>query len=47
VGPPVPAITAYRALPTAELAILPNHGHLITPAAVAASIEFLDRHRSA
>ena len=38
---------AYRTLPTAELAILPNHGHLITPAAVAASIEFLERHQSA
>ena len=41
------AVTTYRSLPDAELAILPNHGHLITPSAVAASIEFLERHQSA
>jgi pimeloyl-ACP methyl ester carboxylesterase len=38
------AVTAYRMLPQGELAILPNHGHVITPAAVQTAIEFLDRH---
>ena len=31
---------AYRALPAGELAVLPDTGHLITPAAVRATIEF-------
>src|SRR5215831_3571912 len=31
---------AYRALPVGELAVLPDTGHLITPAAVRATIEF-------
>jgi pimeloyl-ACP methyl ester carboxylesterase len=31
---------ACRALPAGELAVLPNTGHLITPAAVATTIEF-------
>jgi len=32
-----------RALPAGELAVLPNTGHLITPAAVRATIEFFER----
>jgi pimeloyl-ACP methyl ester carboxylesterase len=34
---------AYRALQDGELAVLPNTGHLITPGAVRATIEFLER----
>jgi pimeloyl-ACP methyl ester carboxylesterase len=34
---------AYRALPAGELAVLPDTGHLITPAAVQATIEFFER----
>jgi pimeloyl-ACP methyl ester carboxylesterase len=34
---------AYRALPAGELAVLPNTGHLITPAAVRTAIEFFER----
>jgi pimeloyl-ACP methyl ester carboxylesterase len=34
---------AYRALPAGELAVLPNTGHLITPAAIQTTIEFFDR----
>jgi len=34
---------ACRALPAGELAVLPNTGHLITPAAVQATIEFFER----
>jgi pimeloyl-ACP methyl ester carboxylesterase len=34
---------AYRALPAGELAVLPGTGHLITPAAVQATIEFFER----
>jgi pimeloyl-ACP methyl ester carboxylesterase len=34
---------AYRALPAGELAVLPNTGHLITPAAVQTTIEFFER----
>jgi pimeloyl-ACP methyl ester carboxylesterase len=34
---------AYRALPAGELAVLPNTGHLITPAAVQAMIGFFER----
>jgi pimeloyl-ACP methyl ester carboxylesterase len=37
-------VTAYRALPAGELAILANHGHLVTPAAIGVTIEFLGRH---
>jgi len=40
------AVTAYRALPNGELGILPNTGHLISAAAIAATIEFLERHAS-
>ncbi|HUO75228.1 MAG TPA: alpha/beta hydrolase [Solirubrobacteraceae bacterium] len=36
-------VTAYRALQDGELAVLPNTGHLITLAAVQATIEFLER----
>jgi pimeloyl-ACP methyl ester carboxylesterase len=38
------AITAYRALPKGELAILADTGHVITPAAIEAMIAFLERH---
>ena len=34
---------AYRALPAGELAVLPDTGHLITPAAVQTTIEFFER----
>ena len=37
------AVTAYRKLPNGELAVLPNHDHVITYAAVQATIEFLAR----
>jgi pimeloyl-ACP methyl ester carboxylesterase len=37
------AVTAYRALPDGELAVLPDTGHLITAAAIAATVEFLAR----
>jgi len=40
------AITAYRALPKGELAILADTGHVITPAAIEAMVEFLERHVS-
>ena len=36
-------VTAYRMLPDGELAILPNTGHLITPAAIETTIEFFER----
>jgi pimeloyl-ACP methyl ester carboxylesterase len=36
--------TAYRMLSQGELAILPGCGHVITPSAVALSIDFLGRH---
>jgi fermentation-respiration switch protein FrsA (DUF1100 family) len=35
--------TAYRAVPDGELAVLPNTGHLISPAAVQATLEFFER----
>jgi pimeloyl-ACP methyl ester carboxylesterase len=38
------AVLAYRTLRHGELAVLPGHDHVITPAAVAATIAFLDRH---
>jgi pimeloyl-ACP methyl ester carboxylesterase len=34
---------ACRALPAGQLAVLPDTGHLITPAAVRATIEFFER----
>ena len=34
---------AYRALYDGELAVLPNTGHLITPEAVEATVEFFER----
>jgi pimeloyl-ACP methyl ester carboxylesterase len=37
------AVAAYRHLPDGELAILPGHGHYIPPAAIEATIEFLQR----
>jgi 3-oxoadipate enol-lactonase len=37
------AAAAYRALPAGGLAVLPDTGHLITPAAVQATIEFFER----
>ena len=37
------AVTAYRMLWDGELAILPNTGHLITPAAIETTIEFFER----
>ena len=37
------AVTAYRMLQYGELAILPNTGHLITPAAIETTIEFFER----
>ena len=40
------AVTAYRTLGDGELAILPNTGHLITDAGVAAMVDFLERHSS-
>jgi len=36
-------VTAYRMLRDGELAILPNTGHLITPAAIETTIEFFER----
>jgi pimeloyl-ACP methyl ester carboxylesterase len=38
------ALTAYRALEDGELAILPNTGHVITEAGIAAMVDFLTRH---
>ena len=40
-------VIAYRSLQHGELAVLPNTGHLITPAAVQVSIEFFERHQLA
>ena len=37
------AVSAYRMLQYGELAILPNTGHLITPAAIETTIEFFER----
>jgi pimeloyl-ACP methyl ester carboxylesterase len=37
--------TAYRSLQDGELAVVPNTGHEITPAAVQVSIEFLTRRQ--
>ncbi len=38
-------VACFRALERGELAILPNHAHFISPSAVQASIEFLERHQ--
>jgi pimeloyl-ACP methyl ester carboxylesterase len=38
-------VEAYRMLQQGELAVLANTGHLITPSAVAVSIDFLERHQ--
>jgi pimeloyl-ACP methyl ester carboxylesterase len=38
------ALIAYRALEDGELAILPNTGHVITAAGIAAMVDFLERH---
>jgi pimeloyl-ACP methyl ester carboxylesterase len=40
------AATAYRMLAAGELAILPNSGHLITEAGVAAMVDVLERRSS-
>jgi pimeloyl-ACP methyl ester carboxylesterase len=40
-------VRAYRMLRQGELAVLPNHGHFISPSAVQVSIEFLERHQLA
>ena len=40
------AVAAYRYLPDAELAILPGHGHYLPPAAIEATVEFLERRTS-
>jgi len=39
------AVTAYRALKHGELAVLPATGHIITPAAIDTTINFLEQHR--
>jgi pimeloyl-ACP methyl ester carboxylesterase len=41
------AVSAYRALRSGELAILPDTGHVITAAAVEAMAEFLEQHARA
>ncbi len=38
------AVVAYRNLPAGELAIVPHTEHVITPATVDTTIEFLLRH---
>jgi pimeloyl-ACP methyl ester carboxylesterase len=40
-------VEAYRMLQQGELAVLPNHGHFISPSVVQVSIEFLERHQLA
>jgi pimeloyl-ACP methyl ester carboxylesterase len=40
-------VEAYRMLQEGELAILPNHGHYISSAAVQVAMEFLERHQLA
>jgi pimeloyl-ACP methyl ester carboxylesterase len=37
-------VAAYRRLQQGELAVLPNHGHFISPHVVQATIEFFERH---
>jgi pimeloyl-ACP methyl ester carboxylesterase len=41
------AVAAYRQLPDGELAILPGHGHYLPPAAIEATLEFLERRTAA
>jgi pimeloyl-ACP methyl ester carboxylesterase len=41
------AVAAYRQLHDGELSILPGQGHYITPAAIEATIEFLERRAGA
>jgi pimeloyl-ACP methyl ester carboxylesterase len=41
------AVATYRHLPNGELAILPGHGHYIPPAAIEATIEFVERRATA
>jgi pimeloyl-ACP methyl ester carboxylesterase len=41
------AVSAYRALRSGELAVLPDTGHVITAAAVEAMAEFLEQHARA
>jgi pimeloyl-ACP methyl ester carboxylesterase len=38
------AVVAYRKLQQGALAILPNHGHFLSPSAVLVIIEFFERH---
>lgn len=38
------AVTTFRMLPVAELAVIPGHAHLIGAPKVAASLDFLRRH---
>ena len=38
------AVITYRNLEQGELAVLPNHEHVITRAAVEATIDFLEAH---
>ncbi|MDP8952216.1 MAG: alpha/beta hydrolase [Actinomycetota bacterium] len=40
-------VAAYRILQQGELAVLPNHAHVISPSVVQATIEFLERHQLA
>ncbi len=40
-------VAAYRMLQQGELAVLPNHGHFISPSVVESTIEFLERHQLA
>jgi pimeloyl-ACP methyl ester carboxylesterase len=37
-------VAAYRVLQQGELAVLPNHGHFISPSVVQVTIEFFERH---
>jgi pimeloyl-ACP methyl ester carboxylesterase len=41
------AVSAYRQLPDGELAVLPGHGHDISPTAVRATVEFFERRLAA
>jgi pimeloyl-ACP methyl ester carboxylesterase len=41
------AVTTYRKLPDAELAVVANHDHAISPAKIDATIDFLRRHADA
>ena len=38
-------VLAYRKLPNAELCVLPNTEHVVTPAKITATIDFLERHQ--